>query len=70
LVWPVGHHPPRAPGAGHEPDPSGGFLYDDEFRAHFLQVYMQAALGSIRNGSDVRGYFVWSLMDVFEYLFD
>ncbi|CAD6339200.1 unnamed protein product [Miscanthus lutarioriparius] len=56
-------------GAGHDPDPYGGFLYDDGFRAHFLQVYIHAALGSVRNGSDVRGYFVWSFMDVFEYLF-
>ncbi|AQL03851.1 Beta-glucosidase 11 [Zea mays] len=56
-------------GAGHEPDPSGGFLYDDEFRAHFLRVYVEAALASVRNGSDLRGYFVWSFMDVFEFLF-
>ncbi|KAM0906026.1 hypothetical protein ACQ4PT_017005 [Festuca glaucescens] len=56
-------------GAGHEPDPSGGLLYDDEFRSHFLQVYIEAALQSIRNGSDVGGYFVWSFMDVFEYIF-
>jgi beta-glucosidase len=44
-------------------------MYDDEFRAHFLQVYIEAALSSIRNGSDVRGYFVWSFLDVFEILF-
>jgi beta-glucosidase len=61
--------PPPPPGAGHEPDPSGGFLYDDEFRAHFLRVYVEAALASVRNGSDLRGYFVWSFMDVFEFLF-
>ncbi|KAM0833672.1 hypothetical protein ACQ4PT_064115 [Festuca glaucescens] len=45
------------------------FLYDGEFRSHFLQVYIEAALSSIRNGSDVRGYFVWSFLDVFEILF-
>ncbi|KAM0843111.1 hypothetical protein ACQ4PT_057926 [Festuca glaucescens] len=56
-------------GAGHEPDPSGGLLYDDEFRSPFLQVYIEAALQSIRNGSNVRGYFVWSFMDVFEYIY-
>ncbi|KAM0906355.1 hypothetical protein ACQ4PT_016783 [Festuca glaucescens] len=56
-------------GAGHEPDPSGGLLYDDEFRSRFLQVYIEAALQSIRNGSNVRSYFVWSFMDVFEYIF-
>ncbi|KAM0843104.1 hypothetical protein ACQ4PT_057925 [Festuca glaucescens] len=56
-------------GAGHEPDPSGGLLYDDEFRSRFLQVYIEAALQSIRNGSNVRSYFVWSFMDLFEYIF-
>ncbi|KAM0840280.1 hypothetical protein ACQ4PT_059767 [Festuca glaucescens] len=48
---------------------NGEFLYDDEFRSHFLQVYIEAALSSIRNGSDVCGYFMWSFLDVFEILF-
>jgi beta-glucosidase len=26
-------------------------------------------LPSYRNGSDVRGYFVWSFLDVFEFIF-
>ncbi|CAO2175716.1 unnamed protein product [Urochloa humidicola] len=56
-------------GAGHEPDPSGKFLYDDEFRTSYLQGYIEATLQSIRNGSNVHGYFVWSFTDVFEILF-
>ncbi|KAF8675595.1 hypothetical protein HU200_047667 [Digitaria exilis] len=56
-------------GAGHEPDPSDRFVYDDDFRSHFLQAYIEATLLSIRNGSRVHGYFVWSFMDVFEVLF-
>ncbi|TVU06507.1 hypothetical protein EJB05_49728, partial [Eragrostis curvula] len=56
-------------GAGHEPDPSGRFMYDDEFRSHYLQVYIEATLLSIRNGSKVNGYFVWSFLDVFEVLY-
>ncbi|TVU03888.1 hypothetical protein EJB05_50561 [Eragrostis curvula] len=56
-------------GAGHKPDPSGGSVYDDEFRSHYLQVYIEATLLSIRNGSNVHGYFVWSFLDVFELLF-
>ncbi|CAM0952358.1 unnamed protein product [Alopecurus aequalis] len=42
---------------------------DDEDRAEFLQDYLEALHLSIRNGSDARGYFVWSFLDVFEYLF-
>ncbi|GJN03257.1 hypothetical protein PR202_ga20682 [Eleusine coracana subsp. coracana] len=56
-------------GAGHETDPSGMVVTNDEFRSHYLQVYIEAMLLSISNGSDVHGYFVWSFMDVFEVLF-
>ncbi|OEL29194.1 Beta-glucosidase 32 [Dichanthelium oligosanthes] len=56
-------------GAAGQPDPSGLNTYDDEFRSQFLQDYIEATLHSIRNGSNVQGYFVWSFLDVFEYLF-
>ncbi|KAF8780848.1 hypothetical protein HU200_000798 [Digitaria exilis] len=56
-------------GAAGQPDPSGTNTYDDEFRSQFLQDYIEATLHSIRNGSNVQGYFVWSFLDVFEYLF-
>lgn len=36
-------------GAGHEPDPSDRFVYDDDFRSHFLQAYIEATLLSIRS---------------------
>ncbi|GJN16489.1 hypothetical protein PR202_gb03486 [Eleusine coracana subsp. coracana] len=54
---------------GDKPDPSRRFVTDDEFRTHYLQGYIEATLLSIRNGSNVQGYFVWSFMDVFELLF-
>jgi len=47
----------------------GNAGYDDDDRAEFLQDYVEALYLSIRNGSDARGYFVWSFLDVFEYLF-
>lgn len=56
-------------GAAGQPDPSGGNTYDDDFRSQYLQDYIEATLQSIRNGSNVQGYFVWSFLDVFEYLF-
>uniref|UniRef100_A0A0E0FIV4 4-hydroxy-7-methoxy-3-oxo-3,4-dihydro-2H-1,4-benzoxazin-2-yl glucosidebeta-D-glucosidase n=1 Tax=Oryza nivara TaxID=4536 RepID=A0A0E0FIV4_ORYNI len=48
---------------------NGGNTYDDDFRSQYLQDYIEATLQSIRNGSNVQGYFVWSFLDVFEYLF-
>ncbi|RLN34891.1 beta-glucosidase 31 [Panicum miliaceum] len=56
-------------GAADQPDPSGANTNNDEFRSQFLQDYIEATLHSIRNGSNVQGYFVWSFLDVFEYLF-
>ncbi|KAL5705690.1 beta-glucosidase [Ranunculus cassubicifolius] len=41
---------------------------NDTARVEFLQRNIKSLLQSIRNGSDVRGYFVWSFMDVFESL--
>ncbi|KAM3258829.1 hypothetical protein ACQJBY_050547 [Aegilops geniculata] len=43
--------------------------YDDDNRSEFLQDYLEVLYQSIRNGSDARGYFVWSFLDVFEFLF-
>ncbi|CAM0952361.1 unnamed protein product [Alopecurus aequalis] len=43
--------------------------YDDDYRSEFLQNYMEVLYQSIQNGSDMRGYFVWSFLDVFEFLY-
>uniref|UniRef100_J3MZ44 4-hydroxy-7-methoxy-3-oxo-3,4-dihydro-2H-1,4-benzoxazin-2-yl glucosidebeta-D-glucosidase n=1 Tax=Oryza brachyantha TaxID=4533 RepID=J3MZ44_ORYBR len=51
------------------PEAPGKIDYDDGFRSEFLQSYLEALYLSIRNGSDARGYFVWSLLDGFEFLF-
>jgi hypothetical protein len=39
---------PTLSGAGHETDPSGKFVVDDDFRSHYLQVYIEATLLAIR----------------------
>uniref|UniRef100_A0A2P2JV87 Beta-glucosidase 11 isoform X1 n=3 Tax=Rhizophora mucronata TaxID=61149 RepID=A0A2P2JV87_RHIMU len=41
---------------------------EDTSRVKFLHAHMGSVLDSIRNGSNVRGYFVWSLLDVLELL--
>ncbi|KAE8802177.1 Beta-glucosidase 31 [Hordeum vulgare] len=56
-------------GAASVADPSGDKALDDEFRSRYLQDYIEATLQSSRNGSNVQGYFVWSFVDMFEFLF-
>ncbi|VVB03649.1 unnamed protein product [Arabis nemorensis] len=40
----------------------------DTPRIEFLDAYIGAILKAVRNGSDTRGYFVWSFMDLYELL--
>ncbi len=46
-------------------DPEGGV--DDLERVDYLARYFAAASRAIANGVDLRGYFVWSLLDNFEW---
>ncbi|XP_071736616.1 beta-glucosidase 18-like [Rutidosis leptorrhynchoides] len=41
-------------------------LHDDK-RIEFHKAYMSSIAQAIRNGADVRGYFLWTLMDDFEW---
>jgi len=50
---------------GDDPGPDGEI--DDRPRLDYLKAYI-AAMGAAKNsGADVRGYFVWSLLDNFEW---
>ncbi len=40
---------------------------DDEHRIQYLSYYLQALKKAIDEGSDIRGYFYWSLIDNFEW---
>jgi beta-glucosidase len=40
----------------------------DTQRIEFIQAYIGAMLNAIKNGSDTRGYFVWSMIDLYELL--
>ncbi|KAG9447398.1 hypothetical protein H6P81_013526 [Aristolochia fimbriata] len=42
---------------------------DDAERAEYIKTYIEGVLESVRNGSNTRGYFVWSFTDCFELLF-
>ncbi|XP_010422484.2 PREDICTED: beta-glucosidase 9-like [Camelina sativa] len=41
---------------------------NDTGRIDYLHAYIGSVLKSVRNGSDTRGYFQWSFMDLFEFL--
>ncbi|KVH98455.1 Glycoside hydrolase, catalytic domain-containing protein [Cynara cardunculus var. scolymus] len=43
-------------------------LVNDVKRVKFHAAYLASLAESIRGGADVRGYFIWSLMDNFEWL--
>jgi beta-glucosidase len=46
---------------------NGVFDNDDTERARFIEDHLLAVLDARRAGLDVRGYFVWSLVDNFEW---
>jgi beta-glucosidase len=48
-----------------EPDETG--VVSDPERIEFLRAYIAAMNSAAANGVDVRGYFVWSLLDNFEW---
>ncbi|KAF3322789.1 beta-glucosidase 22-like protein [Carex littledalei] len=41
---------------------------EDTERTEYVRSYIGGTLTAIRNGVDVRGYFVWSFIDLFEYM--
>ncbi|XP_075091773.1 beta-glucosidase 18 isoform X1 [Nicotiana tabacum] len=48
----------------------GGYDLDQDMkRIKYHKAYLASLARSIRNGADVRGYFIWSLMDNFEWRF-
>jgi beta-glucosidase len=48
-----------------ERSPAGEF--DDQDRVAFLEGHIEACIAAIRRGAPVAGYFVWSLLDNFEW---
>ncbi|XP_039685762.1 hydroxyisourate hydrolase isoform X2 [Medicago truncatula] len=47
--------------------PSNASLHD-ESRVKYLHAYIGTVLDSLRNGSNMKGYFMWSFIDAFELL--
>ncbi|XP_031497287.1 beta-glucosidase 22-like [Nymphaea colorata] len=42
---------------------------EDYERVDYLNSYLEFVLKAVRNGSNTKGYFVWSFLDMFEILF-
>jgi beta-glucosidase len=53
-------------GAAFDDRPSGGRVHDER-RVAYLQGHLEAVQRAIQDGSPIRGYFVWSLLDNFEW---
>ena len=47
------------------PGPDG--VVDDQARIEYLKAHVEAVAAAIQRGVDVRGYYVWSLLDCFEW---
>jgi beta-glucosidase len=53
---------------GYDTPDEDGHIRDVE-RVHYLDRYTRAMATAVRKGADIRGYFVWSLLDNFEWAF-
>jgi len=54
-------------GAAFYDPPTADGTVDDPLRVDYLRQHLRAAREAIRNGVDLRGYCVWSLLDNFEW---
>lgn len=50
-------------------DASANDLLNDSDRVEYLESYITSIKEAMRKGADVRGYFTWSLVDNFEWLY-
>ena len=55
-------------GAAFEDRLEGGQVHDPK-RVSYLKSYLEALSRAVAEGADVRGYFVWSLLDNFEWAY-
>ena len=53
-------------GSNQEKPDESGFVQDDH-RINYISLYMQKMAEACQEGANVRGYFVWSLLDNFEW---
>jgi beta-glucosidase len=54
-------------GASYGMGPDADGVVDDQPRIDYLDAHLRAVAEAVQRGVDVRGYYVWSLMDNFEW---
>ncbi|MEV0091728.1 GH1 family beta-glucosidase [Streptomyces sp. NPDC050738] len=54
-------------GAAYDDKPGADGTVHDPDRIRYLQAHLDATHRAIRDGADVRGYYLWSLLDNFEW---
>jgi beta-glucosidase len=54
-------------GYGNDDTPDEASAVADTRRVQFLRAYIEAMNAAVAAGADIRGYFVWSLLDNFEW---
>jgi beta-glucosidase len=75
LLVRVGRDYPGVPmvitenGAAFEDRPDANGFVDDEDRIDYLASHVAAVAEAREAGADIRGYFVWSLLDNFEWAY-
>ncbi|WP_066043335.1 glycoside hydrolase family 1 protein [Herbiconiux solani] len=74
LLVRLGHEYPTLPplyvtenGAAYDDTVSPDGAVHDELRTRYILDHIAAVSAAIQDGADVRGYFVWSLLDNFEW---
>jgi beta-glucosidase len=50
-----------------DPPQAQGERVEDPLRCEYLQKHLLAAYDALKQGVDLRGYFVWSLLDNYEW---
>ena len=55
-------------GAAYSTPPDEGGAVDDQERIAYLDAHLRAVAQACQRGVDVRGYYVWSLLDSFEWV--
>ncbi|ONN26551.1 beta-glucosidase [Thermosipho affectus] len=50
------------------PDKLENEIVNDDYRIDYLEQHFKMALKAVNDGVDLRGYFIWTLMDNFEWI--